>query len=75
MVTPVKEENYFIRCLIFMVMLLLSSFLAFDSPSGQQRAGKFVDVPPITSQENPRLGADEFLRSFEIRVETKKGNF
>ena len=28
-----KQENYFIRGLIFMVLMLLSSFLTFDSPS------------------------------------------
>ena len=38
-----KQENYFIRCLIFMLLMLLSSFLAWDSPSEQQRADSFVD--------------------------------
>jgi hyperosmotically inducible protein len=70
-----KEENYFIRCLIFMMVLLLSSFLVFDSPSEQQRAGNFVDDPLITSKEKPQLGADDYLRSLEISVETKKENF
>jgi hyperosmotically inducible protein len=49
--------------------------LGFDSPSKQQRAGKFVDDPLITSKEKPLLGADDFLRSLEISVETKNGNF
>jgi osmotically-inducible protein OsmY len=71
-----KEENYFIRCLIFMMILLFSSFfLGVDSPSKQQRAGKFVDDPLITSKEKPQLGADDYLRSLEISVETQKENF
>ena len=67
-----KEENYFIRCLIFMVILLVSSFLGFDSPSKQQRADIFVDEPLITRKEKSPLGADDFLRSLEISVETQK---
>jgi hypothetical protein len=38
-----KQENYFIRCLIFMMLMLLSDFLAWDPPSEQQRADSFVD--------------------------------
>ena len=69
-----KEENYFIRCLIFMIVVLFSSFLSVESPSKQRRAGKFVGDPLITSKENLLLGAYDFLRSPEISVETKKQN-
>ena len=69
-----KEENFFIRCLIFMMLMLLSSFSACDSPSKQRRANKFIDDSLITIKEKSPLDADDFIKSFNISLETKKGN-
>jgi len=57
-----------------MIMMLLISFLACDSPSKQQSAGEYVDDSVITTKVKSLLGADDLLKSFEISVETNKGN-
>ena len=69
-----KKENFSIRCLILMILMLLISFLACDSPSKQQSAGEYVDDSVITTKVKSLLGADDLLKSFEISVETNKGN-
>ena len=68
-----KKENFSIRCLILMILMLLISFLACDSPSKQQSAGEYVDDSVITTKVKSLLAADDFLKSFEISVQTYKG--
>jgi len=57
-----------------MMLMLLSSFSACDSPSKQRRADKFIDDSLITIKEKSPLDADDFFKSFNISLETKKGN-
>ena len=66
-----KNRNMFIRCLFF--VMLLAIFVACDSPSKQERAGEYVDDSVITTKVKSLLGADDFLKSFQIGVETYKG--
>ena len=67
-----KNKNMFVHCLLVMTMLAI--FVACDSPSKQERAGEYVDDSVITTKVKSLLAADDILKSFDITVETNKGN-
>jgi len=66
-----KKRNMFIRC--FMIMMLIATFVACASTSKQESTGEYVDDSVITTKVKSLLAADDFLKSFEISVETYKG--
>ena len=66
-----KKRNMFIHC--FVLMMLIAGFVACDSTSKQEGPGAYVDDSVITTKVKSLLGADDFLKSFEISVETFKG--
>jgi hyperosmotically inducible protein len=66
-----KKRNMFIRC--FVLMMLIASFVACASTSKQEGPGEYVDDSVITTKVKSLLAADDFLKSFEISVETYKG--
>ena len=66
-----KKSNTFIGCL--MLMMLIVSFVACASTSKQEGAGEYVDDSVITTKVKSLIAADDFLRSFQISVETYKG--
>ena len=61
----------FIRC--FVLMMLIASFVACASTPKQEGAGEYVDDSVITTKVKSLLAADDFLKSFQIGVETYKG--
>jgi len=66
-----KKRNMFIGCFLF--LMLIASFVACDSKSKQESAGEYVDDSVITTKVKSLLAADDFLKSFQITVETNKG--
>jgi osmotically-inducible protein OsmY len=66
-----KYRFMFIRC--FMLVVLITGFAACASTSKQEGAGEYVDDSVITTKVKSQLAADDFLKSFEISVETYKG--
>jgi len=66
-----KKRNMFIRC--FVLMMLIASLVACASTSKQEGAGEYVDDSVITTKVKSLLASDDFLKSFEISVETYKG--
>jgi len=66
-----KKINMFIR--YFVLVLLIASFVACASTSKQEGAGEYVDDSVITTKVKSLLAADDFLKSFQIGVETYKG--
>ena len=66
-----KKINMFIRC--FVILMLIASFVACASTSKQEGAGEYVDDSVITTKVKSLLAADDFLKSFQIGVETFKG--
>jgi osmotically-inducible protein OsmY len=66
-----KKRFMFIRC--FMLVVLITGFAACASTSKQEGAGEYVDDSVITTKVKSQLAADDFLKSFEISVETYKG--
>jgi osmotically-inducible protein OsmY len=70
-VTAMKKGNMFIRC--FILMMLIAGFVACASTSKQEGTGEYIDDSVITTKIKSQLAADDFLKSFQISVESRKG--
>ncbi|HBA55663.1 MAG TPA: transporter [Syntrophorhabdus aromaticivorans] len=66
-----KTRNIFISCLL--VLMLIATFAACASSPKQESTGEFVDDSVITTKVKSLLAGDDFLKSFQISVETRKG--
>ena len=53
--------------------MLMVAFAACASTSKQESTGEYVDDSVITTKVKSLLAADDFLKSFQIGVETYKG--
>jgi osmotically-inducible protein OsmY len=70
-VIAMKKAGIDIRHIL--VLMLIATFVACASTSKQEGAGEYVDDSVITTKVKSLLAADDFLKSFEISVETYKG--
>ena len=66
-----KKRNIVIHCLV--LLMLIATFAACASTRTQESAGEYVDDSVITTKVKSLLAADDFLKSFQISVETFKG--
>ncbi len=66
-----KKRNIFIR--YFVLMMLIAALVACASTSKREGAGEYVEDSVITTKIKSLLAADDFLKSFQINVETYKG--
>ena len=66
-----KKIHFVIRCLVLLV--LITTFAACASTRTQESTGEYVDDSVITTKVKSLLAADDFLKSFQISVETFKG--
>ena len=66
-----KKRNIFIR--YFVLVMLMVAFAACASTSKQESTGEYVDDSVITTKVKALLAEDDFLKSFQISVETYKG--
>ncbi len=66
-----KKIEIFVR--YFVILMLIATFLACASTPKQEGAGEYVDDSVITTKVKSLLAADDFLKSFQIGVETYKG--
>ncbi len=66
-----KKRNMLIG--YFVLLMVIATLVACASTSKQEGAGEYVDDSVITTKIKSLLGADDFLKSFEISVETYKG--
>jgi osmotically-inducible protein OsmY len=57
----------------FILLMLVVAFVACASTSKQESTGEYVDDSVITTKVKSLLAADDFLKSFQIGVETYKG--
>ena len=67
-----KKRNILIRYLF--VFILIATFAACASTSKQESTGEYIDDSVITTKVKSLLAADDFLKSFQIGVETYKGS-
>jgi osmotically-inducible protein OsmY len=66
-----KKRNIVIHCLV--LLMLIAIFGACASTRTQESTGEYVDDSVITTKVKALLAADDFLKSFQISVETYKG--
>jgi osmotically-inducible protein OsmY len=66
-----KKRNIVIHFLVLFMMI--ATFAACASTRTHESAGEFVDDSVITTKVKSLLAADDFLKSFEISVESFKG--
>jgi len=66
-----KKKNMFVGCFLFLI--LIATFVACASTPTQESTGEYVDDSVITTKVKSLLAADDFLKSFQISVETYKG--
>jgi osmotically-inducible protein OsmY len=66
-----KKRNSVIHGLVFLI--LIATFAACASTPKQESTGEYVDDSVITTKVKSLLAADDFLKSFQIGVETFKG--
>jgi hyperosmotically inducible protein len=66
-----KKKNTFIG--YFVLLIMIATLVACASTSKQEGAGEYVDDSVITTKVKSLLANDDFLKSFEITVETYKG--
>ncbi len=66
-----KTKHMIIGSLVLIIALL--TFVSCASTSKQSSTGEYVDDSVITTKVKSLLAADDFLKSFEIGVETYKG--
>jgi osmotically-inducible protein OsmY len=66
-----QTRNMVIRC--FLIFTLIVSAAACASTSKQEGTGDYIDDSVITTKIKSQLAADDFLKSFQISVESRKG--
>jgi osmotically-inducible protein OsmY len=66
-----KKRNRFIGYFVF--VMLMVAFVACESTSKQESTGEYVDDSVITTKVKALLAEDDFIKSFQISVETYKG--
>jgi len=66
-----KKRKIVIR--YFVLLVVMVAFVACASTSKQESTGEYVDDSVITTKVKTVLAADDFLKSFQIGVETYKG--
>ena len=57
----------------FLLLVLIAAFSACGSTSKQTTPGEYVDDSVVTTKIKSLLAEDDFLKSFQIGVETRKG--
>ena len=66
-----KKRNIVIHFLV--LLMLIATFVACASTRTHESAGEYVDDSVITTKIKSLLAEDDFLKSFEISVESFKG--
>ena len=66
-----KKRTVVIYCLVLLV--LTTTFAACASTGTHESTGEYIDDSVITTKVKSLLGADDFLKSFQIGVETFQG--
>ena len=66
-----KKSHIVIRFLV--VLMIIAAFVACASTPKQESTGEFIDDSVITTKIKTLLANDDFLKSFQISVESRKG--
>ena len=66
-----KKRKIVIHCLV--ILMLIATFGACASTPTSESTGEIIDDSVITTKVKSLLAGDDFLKSFQIGVETYKG--
>jgi len=66
-----KKRNILVHFLV--VLMLIATFAACAATRTQESTGGYIDDSVITTKVKSLLAKDDFLKSFQISVETFKG--
>jgi osmotically-inducible protein OsmY len=66
-----KKRNIIIDCLV--LLMLIAAFAACATTPTSESTGEIIDDSVITTKVKSLLAGDDFLKSFQISVETYKG--
>ena len=66
-----NKRHFVIRCLV--LLMLIATFAACASTPTRESTGEYVDDSVITTKVKALLANDDFVKSFQIGVETYKG--
>ena len=66
-----KKSNIVIR--IVLMLTLVAFLVSCASTSKKESPGNYIDDSVITTKIKSQLANDDFLKSFQISVETRKG--
>jgi len=66
-----KKRNIVIHFLV--ILMMIATFAACAATRTHESTGEYVDDSVITTKVKSLLAADDFLKSFEISVESFKG--
>jgi osmotically-inducible protein OsmY len=66
-----KKRNIVVHFLV--LLMLIATFAACAATRTQESAGEYVDDSVITTKVKSLLAEDDFLKSFQISVESFKG--
>jgi osmotically-inducible protein OsmY len=66
-----KKRNVVIACLVLVALIV--TLMACAGSRTQESAGEYMDDSVITTKIKAQLVGDDFLKSFQISVETFKG--
>jgi osmotically-inducible protein OsmY len=66
-----KKRNIVIHGLV--LLMLIATFAACSATRTHESTGEYVDDSVITTKVKSLLAADDFLKSFQIGVESFKG--
>ena len=66
-----KKRNIVIHFLV--IFMMIATFAACASTRTHESAGEYVDDSVITTKIKSLLAQDDFLKSFQISVETYQG--
>ncbi|MGA2332797.1 MAG: BON domain-containing protein [Syntrophales bacterium] len=66
-----KKSYSVIRFIV--VLMMIAAFVACASTPKKEGTGEYFDDSVITAKIKAQLAADDFLKSFQIGVESRKG--
>jgi hyperosmotically inducible protein len=66
-----KKSYIVIRFLV--VLMMIATFVACASTPKHESTGEYIDDSVITAKIKSKLATDDFLKSFQIGVESRKG--
>ena len=66
-----KKSYIVIR--FFVVLIMIAAFVACASTPKKEGTGEYIDDSVITTKIKTQLASDDFLKSFQISVESRKG--